>query len=419
MKNYKTELTSMGERALLASRKLATVSTKTKNQCLELIAKTIENRKDEILTANEKDVDNGIKKCLSPSMVDRLRLTEARIASMAEGLRELIKLEDPVGEVLSTKLRPNGIEIKKVSVPIGVIGIIYEARPNVTVDAAGLCLKSGNAAILRGGSESINSNIILASCISQACMAAGLSKGTIQLLPWTDREAVNEMLKLDKYINLIIPRGGESLIRKVTEYSTIPVLKHYKGVCSIYVDNEADFEMASNIIVNAKCQRPGVCNAVENILINEDIISDFLPALSEKLSNQNVEILGDNKVCEILPEASKASEKDWSEEYLTLKLSIKTVSDIAEAVTFINRYGSGHSDSIITANSKNAKYFMQNVDSSTVYHNASTRFTDGFEFGMGAEIGISTDKLHARGPVGLKELNTYKYFVYGTGQIRE
>jgi glutamate-5-semialdehyde dehydrogenase len=419
IKEFKTHLSAMGERAVIASRQLALISSKQKNICLEAIAKTLESNEKDIIDANDIDIENAIKKGLSSSMIDRLRLDKKRIKAMAKGLRELRKLEDPVGDTISTNVRPNGLEIKKISVPIGVIGIIYESRPNVTVDAAGLCLKSGNAVILRGGSESINSNLVLAQCISRACISVGLDKGVVQIIPWTNREAVTALLKLDNYIDLIIPRGGESLIRKVMETSTIPVIKHYKGVCNIYIDDDVDTQMAIDIIENAKCQRPGVCNAAENVLIHEDIIPKILPALAKRLIQNNVEIRGDSKICSLIPTAKKATESDWSKEYLNLTLSIKTVSDIEEAINHINQYGSQHSDLIITNNLANANFFMKGVDSSTVYHNASTRFTDGFEFGMGAEIGISTDKLHARGPMGLKELNTYKYFVYGNGQIRK
>jgi glutamate-5-semialdehyde dehydrogenase len=413
-----SSLKEIGERASFASKQLAVLSSNEKNRCLQAIADTLENEKDNILKANEKDINKGIKKGLSPAMIDRLKLSEERIKTMANGLRELTKLEDPVGHTISTTIRPNGLEIKKVSVPIGTIAIIYESRPNVTVDAAGLCLKSGNAVILRGGSESIHSNIALAHCITRACISCRLDKGVVQLLPWTDREAVSILLKMDNYIDLVIPRGGEQLIRKVVSESTIPVIKHYKGVCNIYIDDKCDIDMALNIIENAKCQRPGVCNAAETLLIHNDIADKIAPLITKRLKNKNVELRGDKIFCEIVPESNMATEEDWSMEYLDLILSVKIVPDIQSAINHINRYGSKHSDVIITSDKHNAKKFMKEVDSSTVYHNASTRFTDGFEFGMGAEIGISTDKLHARGPMGLKELNTYKYLVFGNGQVK-
>ena len=414
----KSSLNAMGERAVFASRQLATMSSSEKNECLAAIANQLEKDLESILEANEKDLDNGIKNGLSSAMIDRLRLDKKRVKAMSDGLKELIKLEDPVDKIISTTVRPNGLEIQKVSVPIGVIAIIYESRPNVTVDAAGLCIKSGNAVILRGGSESINSNLALAHSISRACLSKGIDKSIVQLLPWTNREAVSSLLKMDNYINLVIPRGGEGLIRKVVQESTIPVIKHYKGICNIFIDNDCDEKMAINIIANAKCQRPGVCNAAETLLIHEDIANQISPKIAKVLTAKGVELRGDKQFCNIIPNTKKATEKDWSTEYLDLILSIKIVPNIEAAIDHINRYGSQHSDLIITNNIYNAKKFMKEVDSSTVYHNASTRFTDGYEFGMGAEIGISTDKIHARGPMGLKELNTYKYLVYGNGQIR-
>ncbi len=412
-------LNAMGERAVSASRQLAGMSSGAKDECLEAIADQIEKDKEAIIEANDQDIDNGIKNGLSSAMIDRLRIDAKRIKAMSDGLRELTKLEDPVGKTIITTVRPNGLEIKKISVPIGIIAIIYESRPNVTVDAAGLCLKSGNAVILRGGSESINSNLALAHCITRACISRGIDEAIVQLLPWTDRNAVSELLKMDNYINLVIPRGGEGLIRKVVEESTIPVIKHYKGICNIYVDSICNEEMVLDIIKNAKCQRPGVCNSAETVLIHEGIAEEISPKLAKMLIKNGVELRGDRQFCSLVPSAKKATEEDWSTEYLDLILSIKIVPHIQAAIDHINMYGSQHSDLIITENSKNAEKFMKEVDSSTVYHNASTRFTDGYEFGMGAEIGISTDKIHARGPMGLKELNTYKYLVFGNGQIRK
>ncbi len=419
LEETRTALRAMGERAVFASRQLAKMSSTEKNECLEAIAIQIEKDKDVIIEANEKDLDNGIKNGLSSAMIDRLRVDRKRIKAMSDGLREVIQLEDPVGKTISTTVRPNGLEIKKVSVPIGVIAIIYESRPNVTVDAAGLCLKSGNAVILRGGSESINSNLALAHSITRACIAKGVDKGVVQLLPWTDRNAVNILLKMDNYINLVIPRGGEGLIKKVVQESTIPVIKHYKGICNIYIDSISNEKMALSIVENAKCQRPGVCNAAETVLIHEDIAKEISPKLANILIKNGVELRGDKQFCSLVPSAKQATEEDWSTEYLDLVLSIKIVPHIQAAIDHINRYGSQHSDLIITNSNQNAEKFMKEVDTSTVYHNASTRFTDGYEFGMGAEIGISTDKIHARGPMGLKELNTYKYLVFGNGQIRK
>ena len=393
----------MGEKAKMASRVLAAMSTSEKNKCLLRMAEAIESESSIIQMEN---------------MLDRLELTDARIAGMAKGLREVAALEDPVGRKLSNVIRPNGLEIEKISVPIGVIGIVYESRPNVTVDAGGLCLKAGNAVILRGGSEAIHSNKALTHCVNLAGIEAGLPEGAVQLVPWTDRAAVSKLVKMDRYVDLIIPRGGEGLIRAVVEQATIPVIKHYKGVCHVYVDSECDSNMAKEIIINGKCQRPGVCNAVETLLINADIAAEFAPMIADELKQQGVELRGDREFRRYAPDAVPAAEEDWSEEYLELILAVKIVADVAEAVKHINRYGSGHSDCIVTTNKEHADLFLRDVDSATVYLNASTRFTDGGEFGMGAEIGISTDKLHARGPMALPELTTYKYLVIGDGQIR-
>ena len=412
-------LEQMGEKALTASRALALLSPDDKNKCLLQMADAIEDSTKEIKTANKKDLKAGKAKGLSNAMLDRLELTNERIEAMAEGLRTVASLDDPVGKKLSSTVRPNGIKIDKVSVPIGVIGIIFESRPNVTVDAAGLCLKAGNAVILRGGSEAINSNLVLAHCLNRAGVIAGLPDGAVQLIPVVDRRAVGVMVKMDQYIDLIIPRGGEGLIRAVVEQSTIPVIKHYKGVCHLYVDSDADIDMAVRITENGKCQRPGVCNALETLLINETIAAKFIPSFVKSMCKNKVELRGDDAFCKLVPTAKFASEEDFYTEYIDLIFSVKVVPNLSSAIEHINHYGSHHSDAIITDNPKNAENFLRGVDSSTVYHNASTRFTDGFEFGMGAEIGISTDKLHARGPMGLVELTSYKYIVYGTGQIRE
>lgn len=414
----KAKLLEMGECARNASRKIANASPELKNSWLTAMADALEKDAEKLIAANEVDMKNGAAKGLSSAMLDRLKLDPKRVKAMADGLRHVVTLPDPAGEILSTTTRPNGIRIDKVSVPLGVIGFIYESRPNVTVDAAGLCLKAGNAVILRGGSEAIHSNQALADCIIAAGKSKGMPDGVIQLVPFTDHAAVSLLLKMDQYINLVIPRGGERLIRAVVEQSTIPVIKHYKGVCHLYVDADADLEMALNIIRNGKCQRPGVCNALEKVLIHEKIASEFVLLLGGMFKKEGVQVIGDSAYCKLDNAAVPATEEDWSKEYLDLIISAKIVPSLEAAVDHINRYSSGHSDAIITKDEKSARYFLDNVDSATVYWNASTRFTDGGEFGMGAEIGISTDKLHARGPMGLHELTSYKYKIYGDGQIR-
>ena len=411
-------LDRMGSKAREAALKLANASTEEKNRWLNAMADAVEKNAAELIRANAADMERAAAKGISGAMLDRLKLNSERIKGMADGLRHVVTLPDPVGEKLSVTTRPNGIRIEKVSVPIGVIGFIYESRPNVTVDAAGLCLKAGNAVILRGGSEAIRSNLAISGCILEAGVAAGMPEGAVQFIPWTTHEAVSAMLKLDKYINLIIPRGGERLIRAVVEQSTIPVIKHYKGVCHLYVDSEADQEMALKILRNGKCQRPGVCNALETLLVNEKIAAEFLPRVRELCDREGVTIHGDAAWRKLDPAAVEGTEEQLYNEYLSLDISGRIVPSAEAAVAHINKYGSGHSDSIITKNAATAEYFLSSVDSATVYWNASTRFTDGGEFGMGAEIGISTDKLHARGPMGLKELTSYKYRIYGEGQIR-
>ena len=413
-----TRLLEMGEKAKYASYRLAGMSPARKNACLISMADAIEAAAAAIKQANTRDVDAGRKKGLSAAMLDRLTLDDKRIKAMADGLRYVTTLDDPVGKTLSDMIRPNGIRIRKMSVPIGVIGIVYESRPNVTVDAAGLCLKAGNAVILRGGSEAINTNLVLAQRLNLAGVEAGMPDGAVQLVPWTDRQAVSLLLKMDAYIDLIIPRGGESLIRAVVEQSTIPVIKHYKGVCHVFVDSESDRDMADRIIINAKCQRPGVCNAIEKVLVHQDIADDYVPHLVKLLREHGVEVRGGPEVCRLVEDVKPATEEDWYTEYLDLILTVKVVGDVNMAIGHINKYGSHHSDCIVTDNAADAEIFLHGVDSATVYHNASTRFTDGGEFGMGAEIGISTDKLHARGPMGLVELTSYKYIVTGEGQVR-
>jgi glutamate-5-semialdehyde dehydrogenase len=371
-----------------------------------------------VLKRNRKDIQKAKAADLSSAMIDRLTLNKNRIEAMATGLEEIVKLPDPVGEVMRMWKRPNGLRIGKVRVPIGVIGFIYESRPNVTIDAAGLCLKSGNAIILRGGSEAIESNSAIAEVVAASLKQVGLPEHAVQLLQTTDRAAVGLMLKLDEYIDLIIPRGGKPLIRLVVENSTIPVIMHYDGICHTYVDEFADMRMAEDICMNAKVQRPGVCNAMETLLVHSGIAREFLPNIGRKLTEAGVEIRGCGKTRKILPEATKASEKDWQTEYLDLILSIKIVDSVEDAIDHIDKYGSAHSDTIVTENYQRAQKFLEEVDSSAVFVNASTRFNDGFEFGLGAEIGISTNRLHCRGPMGLEELTTTKYVVYGSGQVR-
>lgn len=415
----KTALHEMGRNALIASRVLANLKPEAKNNILNKMADAIDAMSAEIIKANAKDLDAGNKAGLSVAMLDRLRLDEKRVREMSDGLRYVAGLNDPVGRVLSEIERPNGLKIKKISVPLGVIGIIYESRPNVTVDAAGLCLKAGNAVILRGGSEAFNSNMILAKCMNEAGVAAGLPDGAVQLVPYTDRQAISVLLKMDDYISLIIPRGGEGLIRTVVEQSTIPVIKHYKGVCHIYIDAESDLTAALSIVENAKIQRPSACNALETLLIDAKALPRFIEPFLQSMEKHGVELRADERFRKLAPNVKPASEADYYEEYLDLILAVKVVDSIDEAIAHINQYGSKHSDGIVTTNLEHAEKFMAEVDSATVYHNASTRFTDGSEFGMGAEIGISTDKLHARGPMGLEELTSYKYLIFGSGQSRE
>jgi glutamate-5-semialdehyde dehydrogenase len=381
------------------------------------MADLIDHSFERIEEANAKDLDEGKKKGLSGALLDRLKLDRKRVGLMSEGLRQVADLPDPVGEIVDRWMRPNGIEIEKVRVPIGVIAIIYESRPNVTVDAAGLCFKSGNAVILRGGSEALHTNLELARILKESLLKASVSYA-IQLVEIADREAINELLKMDQHVNLVIPRGGEGLIRTVAEHSKIPVIKHYKGVCHVFVDASAEFKMAEDIVVNAKTQRPATCNAAETVLVHQDIKSTFLPRMIDALQKKGVEIRGCPQTRSIIKGLKEATDEDWSSEYLDLILSVKVVKNVEEAIDHINRYGSMHSDSIVTENEKNAQEFLNKVDSACVYHNVSTRFTDGFEFGFGAEIGISTEKIHARGPMGLRELTSYKYIVRGNGQLR-
>ena len=412
----KSALERMGSEAKAAARKLATATTGEKNNWLNAMADAIDANTAFILAENSRDMEAGKANGLSAAMLDRLRLDEKRIKGISDGLRHVVTLPDPVGRRLDDFKRPNGLDIEKVSVPIGVIAIIYESRPNVTVDATGLCLKAGNAVILRGGSEALHSNLALAKLISDAGVKAGMPAGTIQMIPWTGHEAVSLMLKMNQYIDLVIPRGGERLIRAVVEQATMPVIKHYKGVCHTFVDESCDFDRACDIIENAKVQRPSACNAIETLLIHKNALAKFAPMIAKRLAN--VELHADEAFRALVPSALPATEDDWTREYLDLKLAVRTVESLDEAIAHINKYGSGHSDCILTDNPEHAEKFLNEVDSATVYVNASTRFTDGGEFGFGAEIGISTDKLHARGPMGLVELTSYKYKVRGSGQIR-
>lgn len=412
------DLNDLGRNAKEASYDLGIASTTEKNNALELMAKALLKSKQQIINENKKDLEVAIEKGISKAMLDRLSLNEERIEDMAKGLMELIALEDPIGEVIEMWKRPNGIQIGKKRVPMGVIGIIYEARPNVTCDAAGLCLKTGNAVILRGGSEAINSNKAIVRVLTEAVKESGLPEFSIQLVEDTSRETATKMMKLNEYIDVLIPRGGAGLIQAVVKNATVPVIETGVGNCHIYVDEVCDFEMAKNIIVNAKTSRPAVCNATEKILINENIANEFLPTIVEALREKEVEIRGDEKVKSIISDVIPATEEDWGKEYSDYIIAAKVVKDINEAITHINKYGTGHSEAIVTDSYKNSQKFLNKIDAAAVYVNASTRFTDGGEFGFGAEIGISTQKLHARGPMGLKELTTIKYIIYGNGQIR-
>ena len=402
-----------------AAVKMATVSTEVKNRALIQIAEGLMEKKSEIMSANEKDINKAKEDNLSKAFLDRLALDEKRIKGMADGLEEVASLDDPIGDILEMKKRPNGLQIGKMRVPLGVIGIIYEARPNVTVDAAALCLKSGNTVILRGGSSAINSNKILTEIIEENAQKAGLPKGVVQLIKTTDREAVKELLTLNDYLDLLIPRGGAELINRVINESKIPVIQTGVGNCHIFVDDSGDIKKAAEIIVNAKTSRPAVCNAAESLLIHQDIAESFIPRIAKVLSEYNVEIRGDSKAVHIENSIKRAEESDWGREYLDYIISLKVVESLEEAISHINTYGTKHSEAIITENYSNSQKFLNEVDAAAVYVNASTRFTDGSQFGLGAEIGISTQKMHARGPMGLNELTSIKYVIYGQGQIRE
>lgn len=411
-------LKEMGARALNAKYALQKLTATEKNKALLHASEALLSHTEEILSANEKDIKAGKEKGMHEGLLDRLALTETRIAAMAEGLRQIAALEDPIGEIMDTFIRPNGLKISKVRVPLGVIGIIYESRPNVTADAFGLCFKAGNAVILKGGSDALLSNKAITVVLRNALQESGICADALQLIDSGDREITKAFMKMKEYVDVLIPRGGAGLIRSVVENSTIPVIETGTGNCHIYVDREADLNMAVNIIINAKTQRIGVCNACESLVIHKDIKDAFLPVLAEGLRAHHVEMRGDEAVREVLSDCLPATEEDYASEYLDYIISMKTVSDVDEAIAHINKYNTKHSEAIITKNELTAEKFLKEIDAACVYVNASTRFTDGFEFGFGAEIGISTQKLHARGPMGLKELTSYKYQIHGNGQIR-
>jgi glutamate-5-semialdehyde dehydrogenase len=414
MSTIQETIHQMGRQARAAAYKLAQLSADEKNAILRAMAAAIRKATPELLEANAKDLAAGTEKGLSSAMLDRLRLDASRIEAMAAGIDQVATLPDPVGQVMEKWTCPNGIEIEQVRVPIGTIGIIYESRPNVTADAAVLCFKTGNATILRGGSEAIHSNVAIAAALAKA----GAPEHAVQLIPFTDRESVAVLAGMDQWLDLIIPRGGKGLIETVVSLARMPVIKHYDGVCHLFVDKAADMDMAVSLTVNAKTQKPGVCNALETLLVHKDISSDFLPKAAAALREKNVELRGCPETRAILTDITAATEDDWSTEYLDLILSIKIVASLDEAIAHINTYGSHHTDTIVTSDSQAAERFLRSVDSACVFHNVSNRFADGGEFGFGAEIGISTDKLHARGPMGLRELTSYQYRVRGNGQVR-
>jgi glutamate-5-semialdehyde dehydrogenase len=408
----------LGVQARAAARVMAAADAGTKDAALLAIAATLEQRADQLRAANRIDLENGRARGLDDALLDRLELTEPRIAAMAEGLRQIAALPDPVGEISALSYRPSGIQVGRMRVPLGVIGIIYESRPNVTADAAGLCLKAGNAAILRGGSEAIGSNRAIAECIGRGLAGAGLSATAVQVVETTDRGAVGEMLAMTEFIDVIVPRGGKGLIERVSRESRIPVIKHLDGICHVYIDDAADPDKAMAIAINAKTQRYGVCNAMETLLVCDGIAERILPALAARYREKGVELRGCPKTLRLLPDARAATEDDWRTEYLAPILSVRIVPDLQAAIEHIEAYGSHHTDAIVTEDYTRARRFLREVDSSSVMVNASTRFADGFEYGLGAEIGISTDKLHARGPVGLEGLTTQKFVVLGDGQVR-
>lgn len=413
------ELTQKGKLAKTASYTLGILSTEEKNQALSAMAAALRENDSYLLEENAKDLSLARENGMAEGLIDRLTLTKERIDAMAEGIEQIVTLPDPIGETVLDSVRPNGLNIKQVRVPLGVIGIIYEARPNVTADAAGLCIKAGNAVILRGGKEAANSNRAIVQVMQDAGISAGLPEGSINLVENTSRESATALMRLNEYLDVIIPRGGAGLIRAVVENATVPAIETGTGNCHVYVDKDADLSMAKEIVINAKTQRTSVCNAAEKLLIHREIVPAFLTEILDELTNRNVEIVGDAKVCTLYPKAAPATEEDWATEYLDLKIGVKIVDSVDEAIFHINRYNSGHSEAIVTKDQATAHRFLKEVDAAAVYHNASTRFTDGFEFGFGAEIGISTQKIHARGPMGLTALTSTKYQVFGSGQIRK
>ena len=412
------ELITLGKAAKTAAQKLATLGTADKNNALCAMANALVANADFILSENEKDLANGRNAGMSESLLDRLALSVDRIAAMADGIRQIAALPDPIGEVLHMTKRPNGLKIGKTRVPLGVIAIIYEARPNVTADAAALCLKAGNAVILRGGKEAINSNAAIEKVMLDAAVNAGMPSGCLALVKDTTRESANALMRLNDYVDVIIPRGGAGLIRAVVENATVPAIETGTGNCHVYVDKDADLEMAEQIVINAKTSRPSVCNAQEKLLVHKDVADKFLPMILPKLAEFGVEIRGGECVQKLYPSAIPVIDEDWKTEYLDLVLAVRIVNDLDTAIMHVNEHGSKHSEAIVTANYANSQRFLDEVDAAAVYVNASTRFTDGFEFGFGAEIGISTQKMHARGPMGLAELTTIKYIIFGNGQIR-
>ena len=417
--NLQETVPSLCRAARSAARDLANAPTDTKNRCLQAAAAGLRATRATLLEANAGDVQRGRSAGLSPALLDRLTLTETRIEAMAAGLEAVAALPDPVGETIAQWRRPNGLQITQTRIPLGVVGVIYESRPNVTADAAALCLKAGNAVVLKGGSEALATNGAIAGVLADAARQTGLPAAAVQLIATADREAVQVLLQQSDSIDVIVPRGGPSLIRAITESSRIPVIQHYAGVCHTYVDEYADLPMAERICFNAKVQRPGVCNAMENMLVHAAVADRFLPAMLDKLRAAGVEIRGCERTRCIVPDVTAASEEDWRTEYLDLILAVKIVDSLDAAINFVNSYGTGHSDAIVTEHYGHARRFTAAVDSAAVYVNASTRFTDGYEFGFGAEVGISTNRLHARGPMGLRELTTYKYVIHGDGQIRQ
>lgn len=411
-------MTRLGEQARAASRLMARADTDSKNRALLAMAEAIDARREALAEANRIDMDNGRSKGLDDALLDRLELTPARIDGMIEGLRQVAALPDPIGAIRDMNYRPSGIQVGKMRVPLGVIGIIYESRPNVTCEAASLCLKSGNAAILRGGSEAIHSNQAIAACIAEGLKAAGLPQEAVQVVETTDREAVGRLIAMPEYVDVIVPRGGKGLIERISNDARVPVIKHLDGICHVYIDAEADRSKALNIAINAKTHRYGTCNTMETLLVDAAVAAEILPELADHYEQLNVELRGCERTLALLPRLSAATEADWDTEYLAPILSIRVVDGMDEAIAHINRHSSQHTDAIITENYTKARAFLREVDSSSVMVNASTRFADGFEYGLGAEIGISTDKIHARGPVGLEGLTSEKYIVLGDGQVR-